>query len=163
MHPVRVASALRGNWAAALPREARMTRADIERLLQEHREGFLRHDPTALASLHLPDGTFESPAVGVVRGRGAIEGVYRYWFEAFPDLVLTWTSEVIEDDRAMFFWALTGTHAGPFFGLPGSGAKVSTAGAAEFRFAEGGIASVRHVFDFTGVLVAAGVLKARPA
>jgi steroid delta-isomerase-like uncharacterized protein len=140
-----------------------MTREDIEKLLQEHREGFVRRDPSALAALHLPDGTFESPAVGVVRGREAIEGIYRYWFEAFPDLVFSWTSQVIEDDRAMFFWTLAGTHSGPFFGLPGSGAKVSTPGAAEFRCADGGIASVRHVFDFTGVLVAAGVLKARPA
>lgn len=140
-----------------------MTRGDIERILQEHRDGFARRDPLALAGLHLPDGTFESPAAGVVRGRAAIEGVYRYWFAAFPDLVLSWTSEVIEDDRAMFFWTLAGTHRGPFFGLEGSGSKVSTAGAADFRFADGGIASVRHVFDFTGVLVAAGVLKARPA
>ena len=140
-----------------------MTRAEIEKLLQEHREAFARRDAPGLASLHLPEGTFESPAVGLVRGRGAIEGVYRYWFAAFPDLVFTWTSEVIEGDRAMFLWTLTGTHTGQFFGLEGSGAKVSTAGAAELRFAEGGIASVRHVFDFTGVLVAAGVLKARPA
>ncbi len=140
-----------------------MTRVEIEKLLQEHRDGFVRRDPSALAALHLPDGTFESPAAGVVRGREAIEGIYRYWFEAFPDLVLSWSSQVIDEDRAMFFWTLTGTHSGPFFGLAGGGAKVSTAGAAEFRFADGGIASIRHVFDFTGVLVAAGVLKARPA
>jgi predicted ester cyclase len=140
-----------------------MTRAEIQHILQQHREGFIRRDPSALASLHVPDGTFESPAAGTVRGRSAIEEVYRYWFSAFPDLVLQWTSEVIEEDRAMFFWTLTGTHSGPFFGLEGTGARVSTAGAAELRFAEGGIQSVRHVFDFTGVLVAAGVLKARPA
>ena len=140
-----------------------MTRSEIERLLQQHREGFIRRDPAALASLHLPDGTFESPAAGVVRGRSAIEEVYRYWFSAFPDLVLQWSSEVIEGNRAMFLWTLTGTHSGPFFGLEGAGAKVSTAGAAELVFAEGGIQSVRHVFDFTGMLVAAGVLKARPA
>lgn len=140
-----------------------MTRSEIERLLEEHREGFARRDACALGSQHAPDGTFESPAVGVVRGRAAIEGVYRYWFAAFPDLEFTWTSEVIEEDRAMFFWTLTGTHSGPFFGLPGTGAKVSAAGAAEFRFGAEGIESARHVFDFTGVLVAAGVLKARPA
>ncbi len=140
-----------------------MTRAEIEKLLEEHREGFAARDPVRLASLHLADGTFESPAAGVVRGRAAIEQVYRYWFEAFPDLVLDWTSEVVEGDRAMFLWTLSGTHSGPFFGLEGSGSKVRTAGAAEIRFADGGMALVRHVFDFTGVLVAAGVLKARPA
>jgi hypothetical protein len=140
-----------------------MTRQDIERILEEHREAFARRDPLALAALHLPDGTFESPAARVVRGREAIEGLYRYWFAAFPDLELTWTSQVIEGDRAMFFWTLTGTHQGSFFGIEGSGAKVSASGAAEFCLADGGIASARHVFDFTGVLVAAGVLRARPA
>ena len=140
-----------------------MTRAEIESLLRAHREGFARRDPSALASLHLPDGTFEGPATGLVRGRPAIEEVYRYWFTAFADLTFQWSPEVIEEDRAMFFWTLTGTHTGKFYGLEGSGTKVSTAGAAEFRFADGGILSARHVFDFTGVLVAAGVLKARPA
>lgn len=140
-----------------------MTRAEIETLLRRHREGFALRDPSRLAALHLPGGTFESPAVGLVSGRGAIEEVYRYWFAAFPDLELSWAPEVIEADRAMAFWTLTGTHSGSFFGLAGSGARVSTAGAAEFRFADGGMASVRHVFDFTGVLVAAGVLKAKPA
>lgn len=142
-----------------------MTRAEIQRLLDEHREGFVRRDPVMLATGHLLEGTFESPATHVVRGRPAIETMYRYWFDAFPDLMLTWDAPLIDEGegRAMFFWMLTGTHSGPFYGLQGSGAKVSTEGAAEFRFAEGGIASVRHVFDFTGLLVAAGVLKAKPA
>ena len=143
-----------------------MTRAEIERLLEEHRDGFVRRDPALLAAGHLADGTFQSTAMStVVRGRPAIEAVYRNWFLAFPDLMLDWDSALIDEGegRAMFFWTLTGTHRGPFFGIQGSGVQVSTAGAADARFAEGGIASIRHVFDFTGLLVAAGVLKARPA
>lgn len=143
-----------------------MTRAEIERLLEEHRDGFVDRDPVALAAGHLPDGTFESTAMStVVRGRPAIEAVYRNWFTAFPDLMLHWDSCVIDESesRAMFFWTLTGTHRGPFFGIDGSGVEVRTNGAADARFAEGGIQSIRHVFDFTGLLVAAGVLKARPA
>jgi hypothetical protein len=142
-----------------------MTRADIERLLQQHRDGFVQRDPVALAAGHLEEGTFESTATRVVRGRPAIEAVYRNWFAAFPDLMLHWDSSLIDEgqQRAMFFWTLTGTHRGVFFGIQGSGLQVSTEGAADFRFERGGILSVRHVFDFTGLLVAAGVLKARPA
>ena len=143
-----------------------MTRAEIQRLLDEHREGFVQRDPMALAAGHLPEGTFESTAVStVVRGRPAIEAVYRAWFAAFPDLMLHWDSALIDEreGRAMFFWTLTGTHRGPFFGIQGSGLQVNSEGAGDYRFAEGGIVSVKHVFDFTGLLVAAGVLKARPA
>jgi len=142
-----------------------MTRAEIERLLEEHREGFVQRDPVALAAGHLLEGTFESTATNVVRGRPAIEAVYRNWFVAFPDLMLHWYSVLIDEreGRAVFFWTLTGTHLGPFFGIQGSGLQVSTEGAGDFRFRDGGIVSARHVFDFTGLLVAAGVLKARPA
>ena len=142
-----------------------MTRAEIERLLQEHRDGFVQRDPEALAAGHLSEGTFQSTATNIVRGRPAIEAVYRNWFAAFPDLLLQWDSALIDESqgRAMFFWTLTGTHRGSFFGIQGTGLQVSTEGAAEVYFADGGIQSIRHVFDFTGMLVAAGVLKARPA
>ena len=35
-------------------------------------------------------------------------------------------------------------------------------GAAEYVFGEQGIVSVRHIFDFSQALVAAGVLKIKP-
>ena len=36
-------------------------------------------------------------------------------------------------------------------------------GAAEYTFSETGIVSARHVFDFSGTLLRAGVLKVKPA
>jgi hypothetical protein len=35
-------------------------------------------------------------------------------------------------------------------------------GAAEYVFGEDGIASVRHTYDFSGVLMKTGVLKVKP-
>jgi hypothetical protein len=140
-----------------------MTRAEIETLLRQHKAGFARRDLLALAATHAPDGTFESPAAGLVAGRPAIEAVYRYWFTAFPDLLLTWDDEVIDGDEAAFLWTLTGTASGPFYGILGSGTRVRAVGAAKYRCGPDGIVTAHHVFDFTGVLVATGVLKARPA
>jgi predicted ester cyclase len=139
-----------------------MTRDDIAALLDRHRESFRRRDSAKLALDHSPDGTFESPAHGLIRGRDAIEEVYRYWFTAFPDLLLTWDSPLIVDDRAAVFWRFTGTAQGPFFGMAGAGTKVEMQGAADYRFDAEGIASVRHVFDFSSVLVKTGVLKVKP-
>ena len=140
-----------------------MTRSDIVELLERHRRGFEAHDAAALAADHLEDGTFESPAHGVVTGRENIQEVYEYWFEAFPDLSLKWEAAIIDGDRAAIFWEFSGTSRGPFFGIAGANTPVQMRGAAELAFDAGAIRSVRHVFDFSSVLVRTGVLKVRPS
>jgi predicted ester cyclase len=139
-----------------------MSRADIEARLGRHKAAFARRDIDALVAEHAPDGTFESPAYGVVLGREAIRDVYRYWYEAFPDFMLTWEHALIDPPRASYFWTFEGTAAGPFFGQVQHGSKVTMIGASECLFSEAGIVSIRHVFDFSGVLIRAGVLKIRP-
>lgn len=139
-----------------------MTRADIEKVLNEHAAGFEARDAERLAATHIADGTFESPAVGLVRGRPAILNVYLYWYRAFPDFVLTWSRPIIDPPRAAVFWTFEGTAEGPFFGDPKRGKRVKMSGSAEYTFSPEGIVSVRHLFDFSAVLVATGVLKIRP-
>jgi predicted ester cyclase len=140
-----------------------MTRMAIERLLASQKDAFARRDAEALAWLHAPDGTFDSPAYGVVTGREAILEVYRYWYKAFPDFLLTWEAPLIDPPRASYFWTFTGTASGPFFGDVKVGSKVAMTGAAELTVGEGGILSIRHVFDFSGTLMRTGVLKVKPS
>ena len=140
-----------------------MTRTAIEQLLARQKDAFARRDADALAWVHAPNGTFDSPAYGVVTGREAILGVYRYWYKAFPDFLLTWDSPLIDPPRASYFWTFIGTAAGPFFGDVKIGSKVSITGAAELTACDDGIAAIRHVFDFSGTLLRAGVLKVKPS
>jgi predicted ester cyclase len=140
-----------------------MTREAIEQILSRHQEAFVRRDARALAATHVLQGTFESPAYGVIRGRQAIEEMYRYWYTAFPDFMLRWDSAVIDPPNAAFFWSFKGTAAGPFFGEVRPGTPIEMTGAALYSFAEEGILAARHVFDFSGVLVRTGVLKIKPA
>ena len=140
-----------------------MTRELIIEKLAEHQAGFLARSPEALAATHAPDGTFESPAHGLVSGRAAILEVYRYWYKAFPDFSFHWGSAVIEPPRAAVFWKFEGTTTGPFFGDVRPGTPIRMSGAAEYAFGDEGIISVRHIFDFSAVLVKAGVLKIKPA
>lgn len=140
-----------------------MTRSMIEERLAEHRAAFEKRDPDALAATHALEGTFESPAVGVVQGRDAIRGVYKYWYDAFPGFVFSWDHALIDPPRASFLWSFSGTAAGPFFGEARPGSSVAMQGAAEYVFGEEGIESARHVFDFSGALVRAGVLKVKPS
>ena len=139
-----------------------MNRAMVEQWLADHQAGFLARSADALAATHAPDGTFESPAHGLVRGRDAIRAIYAYWYSAFPDFILSWGTPVIDPPRAAVFWNFEGTTAGPFFGEVRSGTPVKMSGAAEFVFSDAGIVSVRHIFDFSKALVTAGVLKIKP-
>jgi predicted ester cyclase len=140
-----------------------MSRTDIETLLARHHEAFASLDAAALAAQHLPDGIFESPAAGRVQGRAPIERVYKYWFNAFPDMRFTWDPAIVDGDRAALFWDMAGTLKGQFFGVGIAGARIEFNGAALYVFRDGGIAVASHVFDFSAVLMKAGVLKARPA
>lgn len=140
-----------------------MTRGDIEQLLTRHKTAYSKRNVDALVETHAPDGTFESPAYGTVRGRDAIRDIYRYWYRAFPDLLLTWESALIDPPRASFFWSFEGTVEGPFFGEVKAGTKIQMIGATECECGQEGIIAIRHVFDFSGALVRTGVLKVKPA
>lgn len=140
-----------------------MTRAEIDALLDRHRESFASRNPDRLAGDHLEHGTFSSPAAGNVTGRERIREVYQYWLEAFPDMEFTWDPPIVEGTRAALFWRFRGTLSGKYFGEARAGARIEFPGAAEYVLSPEGIVSARHVFDFTGTLVNAGVLKVKPA
>lgn len=140
-----------------------MTRQAIENLLARQKAAFAHRDVGALTALHAPDGTFESPAYGLVTGRDAIRDVYRYWYSAFPDFLLSWEHALIDPPRASYLWTFSGTVAGPFFGDVKVGSRVNMVGATECHCQEDLILSIRHVFDFSGALMRTGVLKVKPA
>ncbi len=139
-----------------------MTREAIEQQLADHQAAFLARSADALAATHAPDGTFDSPAHGLVRGRDAIRDVYRYWYTGFPDFSLQWGAPIIDPPRAAVFWKFEGTTTGPFFGDVRPGTFIRMHGAAEYTFGPEGILSVRHIFDFSALLANAGVLRIKP-
>ena len=140
-----------------------MTRAEILAALDRHQQAFKNRSAEALAACHAPESTFESQAAGVVHGREKIRGVYDYWLDAFPDLDFTWGDPVIDGDRVALFWHFKGTLQGEFFGHSRPGTRVEFLGAGDYQFSSAGIVSAKHIFDFTGALITAGVLKVRPA
>lgn len=140
-----------------------MTRTEMEAFLAHHQQSFASRSATTIAADHSEHGTFYSPAAGAVTGRPNIEKVYDYWFSAFPDMEFTWGPPIIEGDRVALFWHFRGTVAGQFFGDVKPGTRVQFDGAAEYVLTPEGILTARHVFDFTGALVTAGVLRVKPA
>jgi len=140
-----------------------MTRDDILALIARRSQAWAARDIAGLVATHEEHGTVASPIGGVLEGRAEIERVYRLWFSAFPDMVMDQDELLIDGDRVVLVARLSGTHAGDFFGLAPTGRHVEVQVAQLMTVAGGLVATERRIYDFTGVLVQVGVLKARPS
>jgi len=140
-----------------------ISREEITAFVARHVEVFHRHDPVKLAAHHTIDGTVVSPMFATVHGRQAIEDSYRALFRAFPDWTLKVEDIVVEQDKAVVLVTSTATHVNEFFGLPGTHKRFEIRGARYMRFADGLIAHEQRIYDFTGLLIQIGVLRAKPA
>lgn len=140
-----------------------MTRAEITALVGRRDTAFNRRDVSTLTALHADDGIVESVMAGTVEGRGAIGDIYRTWFTAFPDAAVQPGELVIDGDRAVQFGTITGTDLGGFMGVPATRKSFKMPVVLFFTFHNGEIAYERRLYDFTGLLVQIGVLKAKPA
>ena len=140
-----------------------MTRADILALLDERQAAVEHRDVEALTNLHAEDSVLESPTAGTVTGRAAIGDAYRAWFQAFPDMTITTDEVLVDHDRAVVVSTVAGTDRGGFMGLPASHKPFRVAIVFVYTFKDGSISYGRHIYDFTGLLVQIGVLKAKPA
>lgn len=139
-----------------------MTREDILALVDRRNAAWAARDASALAATHAESGSVASPTAGVLEGRDEIEGVYRTWISAFPDLVFQQEDLLIDDGRVVQIARMSATHAGDFFGLAPTGRRVDVLLALVMRVADGFIQEERRIYDFTGLLVQVGVLKAKP-
>ncbi|MBI3048418.1 MAG: ester cyclase [Acidobacteria bacterium] len=140
-----------------------MTREEILALLDERQAAYERRDPQGLARLHAENGVVESLMAGTVRGRAAIGEVYKAWLAAFPDLAVTRDELVIDGEQVVEVVTHAGTDRGGFMGMPPTGKPFRLPIVHVYRMQDGRIAHERRIYDFTGLLVQIGVLKARPA
>ena len=140
-----------------------MTRDEVLALVERRNAAWAARDPSALAAIHAEDGVVVSPTGGVLEGRAEIERVYRLWLRAFPDVVWGPVELLIDGDRVVQIATLSGTHAGDFFGMTASGRHVRVEVALLMSVQDGLVAEERRIYDFTGLLVQVGVLKAKPA
>jgi uncharacterized protein (TIGR02246 family) len=140
-----------------------MTRAEILALMERRAAAWDVRDPAALAATHAENGVVISPTGGVLEGRAEIERVYRVWLKAFPDGVWGPPEQLIDGDRIVQIATMTGTHAGDFFGMTASGRRVHVEVALLMTARDGLVTEERRIYDFTGLLVQVGVLKAKPS
>lgn len=140
-----------------------MKRKEKDAILEVWLEAWRRRDAIGLAAAFAEDANYTSMLAGTIRGRKEIEALYRSWFTAFPDMVFQEESRLTDRDRTAILWLQNGTHRGEFCGLAGTGRSFTLSGAFFMTFRDGRIISMRSIYDFTGLLLQIGILKAKPA
>jgi len=120
-------------------------------------------DLETLVALASPDCVAESMLTGQLSGREGIRQIFREVFKAFPDFAVHAQETLIDEDRGVLVLTSAGTDLGGFMGLPPTGRAFRVAVVIVLTVANDQVVRYRSVYDFTGLLVQVGILKAKPA
>lgn len=140
-----------------------MTRDDVLAVLERRNDAMARRDWAAYGAVYADNAWAHSPLTGSAQGRDAIVQAIEVFFVGFPDAVIVYEPAVVDGDRAMTIAEVTGTHHGGIMGLPPSGREFRFVAALAYVVRDHRIVEERRVYDFTGLLIQIGVLKAKPA
>ena len=147
----------------ALQGRSGMTSDEIVAFFQRREELYNDFDAAALAADYADAAVIESPIAGVHTGRRAAERALRAVFAAFLDRTMTTESLLIDGDRIAQVLTIEGAHIGELMGLPPSGKPFRFSAVFLYELRERQIVRERRIYDFTGLLVQIGMLKAKPA
>jgi len=143
---------------------AAVTRSELQETATRFVEAWKGRDAVRVALFYAADAVTESPMYATLRGRKAIEDAQRAFFTSFPDATIEVDATIIDPPHIAVFNTVSATHKNDFFGLPGTNRHL------DFRMSrllkmndDGLIAHERRIYDFTGLLLQIGVLRAKPA
>jgi len=139
-----------------------MTREEIVAFFKRREEKYEDLDAAALAADYADDAVIESPSTGRHAGRDA-EKSFHAVFNAFLDLTMTNDEMVIDGDRVVTVHTVEGTHMQELLGIAPTGKPFRMTVAFIYELRDRKIVREQRIYDFTGMLIQIGVLKARPA
>jgi steroid delta-isomerase-like uncharacterized protein len=140
----------------------RMSRIETVAFFERRQVAFDNLDAAALAADYTDDCIVESPSAGTIEGRAGVEKAYRVWFDAFMDMETDTEILLIDGNQVAQVIRVEGTNIGKFMGLPGSGKRFHFSAVCLFEFRGRQIERERRIYDFTGLLLQVGILKAKP-
>ena len=144
------------------PSQSGMTREETAAFFKRRQEAYEDLDAAALAADYAEDAIIESPLTGKHSGRDA-EKALRVIFHAFLDLTMTVDDVVIDGDKVVTLHTVEGTHMQELLGIAPTGKPFSMSIAFIYELRDHKIVREQRIYDFTGVLIQIGALKARPA
>jgi steroid delta-isomerase-like uncharacterized protein len=130
-----------------------MTTMQNKTLIRRYYEEMWNRWDFALADELIDESIAFRGSLGVdVHGREGFRGYMHTVRAAFPDFHNSVEELVAEGDRVVARLTYTGTHSGELFGVSATGRRVTYAGAAIFRIAEGRVVEGWVLGDVHGLL-----------
>jgi steroid delta-isomerase-like uncharacterized protein len=140
-----------------------MSRAEIVAMFARRQEALDNLDTAALSQDYAEDCVVDSPAGGgTLHGRAEVERVRRRWFDSFPDLKFTTEALLIDGNHVAQITTMEGTDIGGFMGPAPKGKSFKVPAVYFYELRDGRIVRERRIYDFTGMLVQVGAIKAKP-
>jgi predicted ester cyclase len=139
-----------------------MDHATVVSLLNRRRAALDSKDMVALAELFSSSARLQSPLSGASSGPVAIAAATEAFYSAFPDAIITEEPPIIDGTRVAILAEVAGTHRGVFMGLEPTGHPFRFPVVFLLEFDDGRIVFERRLYDFTGLLLQVGVLRAKP-
>jgi steroid delta-isomerase-like uncharacterized protein len=138
-----------------------LTRDEILAMFARRQEAYDDLDAAALAADYADDVVIESPMSGR-HGKADAARNLRAFFDAFLDLKATFEPPVVDGHHVAVIGMCEGTNMGGFMGLPPSGRAFKLRTVMMFELRGGRIVHEQRIYDFTGMLIQVGILKAKP-
>ena len=149
--------------AGAAEAQGSMTRQQMLDFFKRREDAYDDLDAAGLAADYADHAVIESPTAGMHTGPEAAERTFRVIFGAFLDLTTKVDNLLIDGSSAVMVVSIEGTHIGEFLGLEPTGKRVIMSAVFFYQLENGKIVRERRIYDFTGLLVQIGALKAKPA
>lgn len=127
--------------------------AVVRRLIEEVING---QDYGRLSDLLHEEYVFRAPGEEL-SGACALQALFTGYRKAFPDLHVRIDDMFASHDRVATTFTLTGTHTGPFMGLPATGRAVTVDGIVLSRVQEGRIVDEWELIDVAGLMEQLGI------
>lgn len=140
-----------------------MTRNEILAYFDVRQDLWRAGDAAGLAATHAASGTLTSPLFGAVTGREAITQSYYQLFSIFVDWEVSVTHTMIDDLQVVQFYNVQAVHRGELFGVPATGRRFEIHPVLHCELDAAGL--IQHEtrrYDFSGMLIQLGVLRAKP-
>jgi steroid delta-isomerase-like uncharacterized protein len=138
-----------------------VTRDAIVELVDRWLSAIERRDTVTYSHLYADHAVIESPLGGAVHGPDGARHAFEAFFATFVDAVVTFEEPCIDGERVVIPATIAGTRVGAMSGLPASDKPFRFFLVFLLELRDGRIVRDRRVYDFTGLLVQIGVLKAK--
>jgi steroid delta-isomerase-like uncharacterized protein len=130
-------------------------KAVVRRLIEDH---WNRKDAALVGEVFAPTTSLETPD-GVLTGLEGASFLLEAYATAFPDFNIAIEDLIAEGDDVVARWTFTGTHDGPFLGIPATGKLVSAPnGIGIFRLGDGKVTAAHFAWNKYFVLQQIGAL-----